>query len=127
MRPLSDPKITFKQWKEQSDRNEEEREHASTVASEAFQRHLAFREKLMLQFTLPSGTRTTIDVIDLVEQKHGHRIQITAANEHGFLTLGMLSIADLEVFLEIRRMIDRWVKGEGELIQPVVPFGPWPR
>lgn len=117
--------LKFKQWKERLDRADEEHKHASTVSSEAHQRYLALRGKLMLQFTLPSGTRTTIDVIDIVERKRGQRVQITAANEEGFLTLGMLSIADLEVFLDIRRMIDRWVKGEGELIMPDHPFAPW--
>jgi hypothetical protein len=119
--------LKFKQWKERLDRAVEEHEHASTLSSEAHQRYLALRGTLMLQFTLPSGTRTTIDVIDLVERKRGQRVQITAANEEGFLTLGMLSIADLEVFLDIRRMIDRWVKGEGELLLPDFPFAPWPK
>lgn len=111
--------VRYDEWKKTKEQLQQAHKDASAVESKAYKK-LNDHKDPIIQVTLPSGTRTTIGDID------GPRLVITAANEHGFLTLGMLSIPDLEVFLEIRRAIDAWKRGElDEFPWPAYEFAPW--
>lgn len=115
--------MNHRDWKAEFERLEQAHKKASSLDSEAFKAMLAHKQKLILQYTLPSGTRTTIS--GLGEDS----LQITSANhDPGFLTLGMLSVEDLEVFLEIRKAIRSWMQGEvDDLPWPARPFAHWRR
>jgi hypothetical protein len=112
--------MRYDEWKATDDRLKKEKRAAEEVSSKCWQAQQDHHKRMTLQYTLPSGTRTTISDLD------GERLVITAANEHGFLTIGLMPIADLEVFLEIRRAIDAWKRGElDDLPWPEYEFAPW--
>jgi len=112
--------MRYKEWQAERDRLEEAKENSARAADAAFdalRKHE--RQCECLQYTLPTGSRITIANVG------DTRLSITAADFSGFLSLGSMTMDDLEALMQIRRHIDDWKNGSVELQMPKKPFDMW--